>query len=141
VLVVPRRKPEEIEQYAMRVAEAWKLGREASTTAPCCSSRSRIGGVRIEVGYGLEGVLPDAVANRIIDQEIVPAFRRGDFYAASRPAWTACCASSRASRCRRPRPSPAHGVPGLFQLLPFLFVFALVGGSIFRRLLGASAAR
>src|SRR5512132_2715893 len=70
VLVVPTTQPETIEQYGIRAGEAWKLGRKG------VNDRA----VRIEVGYGLEGVLPDAVAKRIIDEEIVPRFRSGDFY-------------------------------------------------------------
>src|SRR3569832_1970288 len=62
VLIVPTTAPETLEQYSIRVAEQWKLGR-----------------LRIEVGYGLEGVRPDAIANRVTDDVIVPYFKRGDY--------------------------------------------------------------
>ena len=93
--------------------------------------------MRIEVGYGLEGVLPDAIANRIIDEDIVPQFRRGDFHGGIAAGVDRMLRVIEGEPLPAPeRRSPAHDVPGLFQLLPFLFVFALVGGSIFRGLLG-----
>jgi uncharacterized protein len=137
VLVVPTTQPEEIEQYAIRVAEAWQLGREGVDDGALLLVATQDRRVRIEVGYGLEGVLPDATANRIIDEVIVPAFRGGDYYGGI---------STGVERMLRviegeplpeaERRSPAAGVPGLSQLLPFLFVFALFGGSILRRMFG-----
>ena len=53
---------------------------QGSTTARCCVVALNDRRVRIEVGYGLEGALPDATANRIIQQDIVPQFKRGDYY-------------------------------------------------------------
>jgi len=137
VLIVPTTHPEEIEQYAIRVADAWKLGRAGVDDGALLLVAVEDRRVRIEVGYGLEGVLPDATANRIIEEDIVPRFRAGDYYAGI---------SAGADRMLRvidgeplPAPkrrSPAMSVPGLFELLPFLFVFVLVGGSILRRLFG-----
>jgi len=85
VLVVPTTQPEPIEDYAIRVAETWKLGR-----AEVAGRRVDDGllllvakndrRVRIEVGYGLEGVVPDAIAKRIVAEVIAPRFREGDFF-------------------------------------------------------------
>ena len=80
VLVVPTTRPEEIEQYAIRLADAWKLGRKGVDDGAILLVARDDRKVRIEVGYGLEGVLPDATANRIIDEDIVPRFRSGDYY-------------------------------------------------------------
>lgn len=79
VLIVPTTQPEEIEQYAIRVAEAWKIGRGGVDDGAILLVALEDRRVRIEVGYGLEGALPDATANRIIEEDIVPQFRRGDF--------------------------------------------------------------
>ncbi len=85
VLIVPTTKPEEIEQYSIRVVEQWKLGRgtvngkrvDDGALLIIAKDDHRI---RIEVGYGLEGVLTDAMSNRIIAETITPAFREGNFY-------------------------------------------------------------
>src|SRR5687768_6694249 len=66
VLIVPSTQPEVIEQYSMRVADAWKLGRKDLDDGALLLVALQDRKVRIEVGYGLEGPLPDAIANRII---------------------------------------------------------------------------
>jgi uncharacterized protein len=81
VLIVPTTQPETIEQYGIRVAEAWKIGRggdidDGVILLVAKDDRK----LRLEIGYGLEGAVPDAVSKRIIDEVIVPAFRAGDFY-------------------------------------------------------------
>jgi len=137
VLVVPTTQPEEIEQYAIRVAEAWQLGREGVDDGALLLVATQDRRVRIEVGYGLEGVLPDAIANRIIDGDIVPAFRDGDYYRGISAGVDRVLRVIEGEPLPEPkRRSPAMNVPGLFELLPFLFVIALVGGSILRRLFG-----
>lgn len=80
VLIVPSTKPEEIEQYSIRVVEKWKLGRKGVDDGILILVAKEDRRVRIEVGYGLEGILPDAKAMRIIDEQIVPNFKNGDFY-------------------------------------------------------------
>lgn len=137
VLVVPTTQPEEIEQYAIRVAEAWKLGREGVDDGALLLVAIQDRRVRIEVGYGLEGALPDATANRIIDEAIVPAFRGGDYYGGIATGVDRMLRVIEGEPLPEPeRRSPAMNVPGLFESLPFLFVLALVGGSILRRLFG-----
>ncbi len=79
ILFVSTTQPETIEQYSMRVAEAWKLGRKGVDDAVLLLVAKNDRALRIEVGYGLEGALPDAVAKRIIDEIIVPKFREEDF--------------------------------------------------------------
>ena len=79
VLLVPTTQPETIEQYAIRVAEQWKLGRRGVDDGALMLVAMKDRTVRIEVGYGLEGVLPDVTTKRIIEQYIVPRFKQGDF--------------------------------------------------------------
>ena len=79
VLLVPTTQPETIEQYAIRVAEQWKLGRKGVDDGVLLLVALKDRAVRIEVGYGLEGALPDATAKRIVEEYIVPRFRQGDF--------------------------------------------------------------
>lgn len=78
VLIVPTTAPETIEQYGIRVAEAWKLGRKGVDDGALLLVALQDRAVRIEVGYGLEGALPDAIAKRIIEEAILPRFREGD---------------------------------------------------------------
>ena len=137
VLVVATTQPEAIEQYAIRVAEAWKLGRKGVDDGAILIVARDDRKLRIEVGYGLEGALPDAIANRIIDEDIVPSFRRGDYYGGIATGVDRMLRVIEGEPLPEPEiDSPSARVPGLFHLLPFLFVFALVGGSIFRRLFG-----
>ena len=137
VLVVATTQPEAIEQYAIRVADAWKLGRKGVDDGAILIVARDDRKLRIEVGYGLEGALPDAIANRIIDEDIVPSFRRGDYYGGIATGVDRMLRVIEGEPLPEPEiDSPSARVPGLFHLLPFLFVFALVGGSIFRRLFG-----
>lgn len=80
VLIVPTTKPEEIAQYGIRVADEWKLGRKHVDDGAILIVAKDDRRLRIEVGYGLEGVLNDATARRIVSEVIVPRFARGDFY-------------------------------------------------------------
>jgi len=92
--------------------------------------------VRIEVGYALKRALPDATANRIIQQDIAPAFKRGDYYNGISTGVDRIMRVIEGELSGARVQPPAAGIPGMVHLLPFLFIFALVGGSIFRRLFG-----
>jgi uncharacterized protein len=79
VLIVPTTQPEAIEQYSIRVAEAWKIGRKKVDDGAILLIAKNDRKLRIEVGYGLEGALNDVTAKRIIDEIITPKFKNGDF--------------------------------------------------------------
>ena len=137
VLIVPSTRPEEIEQFSMRVVERWKLGRGKIDDGVLLLVAVEDRRVRIEVGYGLEGALPDAIANRIIQQDITPSFRRGDYYGGITDGVDRIMRVVEGEPLPEPElDPPAAAVPGLFSILPLLFVFVLVGGSILRRLFG-----
>jgi uncharacterized protein len=80
LLMVPSTQPETVEQYGVRVEEAWKLGRKGVDDGVLLLVAKDDRKLRIEVGYGLEGVLPDATAKRIIEEDITPRFKQGDYY-------------------------------------------------------------
>ncbi len=80
ILIVPTTKPEEIEQYTIRVVDAWKIGREKIDDGVLVVIAKDDHKMRIEVGYGLEGVIPDVIAKRVIAETMAPSFKRGDFY-------------------------------------------------------------
>src|SRR5258705_3960152 len=79
VLIVPTTVPESIEQFSIRVAEAWKIGRKKIDDGALLVVAKNDRHLRIEVGYGLEGALTDAATKRIIDEDITPKFKAGDF--------------------------------------------------------------
>ena len=80
VLLVPTTLPETVEQYAIRVFDQWKLGRKGMDDGVLLLVAKNDRKLRIEVGYGLEGAIPDAIARRVMDEDIVPLFKRGNFY-------------------------------------------------------------
>lgn len=79
VLLVATTLSEDIAQFGIRVADAWKIGRQNVDDGVILIVAKNDRKLRLEVGYGLEGVIPDAVAKRIIAETITPYFRRGDF--------------------------------------------------------------
>jgi uncharacterized protein len=143
VLIVPTTQPEAIEQYSIRVAETWKLGRKGVDDGVLLLIAKDDRTMRIEVGYGLEGVIPDAVAKRVISEIIIPFFKQGDFYGGIHAGVT------RLIRLidGEPLPPPQardNSWAGIHNLLPFAFVAAIIGGGLLRalfgRLVGASIA-
>lgn len=79
VLTIPSLKGEDLEGFSIKVAETWKIGRKGFDTGVILLIARDDRKLRIEVGYGLEGVLPDALASRIIREIIVPRFRENDY--------------------------------------------------------------
>jgi uncharacterized protein len=85
VLIVPTLEGEDIAQFGIRVADKWKIGRAKAGGARIDDGVILIVAkndrkLRIEVGYGLEGAIPDAIAKRVIAETITPYFKAGDYY-------------------------------------------------------------
>jgi uncharacterized protein len=135
VLVVPSTQPEDITQYSIRVAEQWKLGRKGMDDGALLLVAKNDRTLRIEVGYGLEGAIPDAIAKRIIEEIIVPRFRQGDFHGGI---------DAGVDRMMRiiqgePLPEPAHSdanPDAVERNLPLLFFAALIAGGLLRAVFG-----
>jgi uncharacterized protein len=139
VLIVPTTSPETIEQYSIRVAEAWKIGRKKIDDGALVVVAKNDRHLRIEVGYGLEGSLTDVTTKRIIDEDITPKFKSGDF------AGGIAAGINRMIRVidgeSLPAPEPAHWQsPGWFSsidpLNPFLIIPVLLFGGMMRSVLG-----
>ena len=79
VLIVASTQPEDIAQYAQRVYDQWKIGRQGVDDGVLLVVAKDDRRVRIQPGYGLEGAIPDATASRVIQEYLVPKFRTGDF--------------------------------------------------------------
>ena len=79
VLIVPTTQPEDIAQYSTRVFDQWAIGRKGVDDGVLLLVAKDDRRVRIEPGYGLEGAIPDAIANRVIQEYLVPHFRQNDY--------------------------------------------------------------
>lgn len=136
VLLVPTTGEETIEQYGIRVAEAWRLGRRGVDDGLLLLVAKQDRTLRIEVGYGLEGVIPDAIANRVIDEIMVPRFQAGDFYGGTREGLARLMGLIEGEPLPPPqRPTRAEG-QDLQHLLPIAFFGYFVLSGILGRLLG-----
>jgi len=139
VLIVPTTDGEAIEQFSLRVAEAWKIGRKKIDDGALLVIAKNDRRLRIEVGYGLEGALTDVTTKRIIDEDITPKFKAGDF------AGGVSAGVNRMIRVvegeKLPEPEPPHWQsPGLFNTIdpfnPFVLAFVFIVGSALRAALG-----
>jgi len=80
VLITGTTFPEPIESFSIRVADAWKIGRKGVSDGIIVVVAKSDRVMRLEIGYGLEGAIPDATAKRLIDEVFIPGFREGNFY-------------------------------------------------------------
>jgi uncharacterized protein len=136
VLVVPTTEPETIEQYGIRVAEQWKLGRKGVDDGVILIVAKNDRTLRIEVGYGLEGALNDATCKRIISEIIVPRFRQGDFFGGITDGVNRMIRVIQGEPLPEPSASPALDAKDLRQFAPLVLVLALVVGAVLRSVLG-----
>jgi uncharacterized protein len=136
VLIVPTSEPETIEQYALRVAEQWKVGRKKVDDGAVLVVAKNDRAVRIEVGYGLEGALTDATSKRIISEIIVPQFKQGDFYGGITAGVDQIIRVIDGEALPEPSGKPAGGIAGIQQYVPIIFILALVVGGLLRTVLG-----
>lgn len=147
VLIVSSTRPEPIESYALRVAEAWRLGRKGVDDGVLFVVARDDRRMRIEVGYGLEGAVPDAIAKRIISEVVAPRFKAGDFPGGVEAGVAALTAQVNGETLPAPTPSAAVAEDqqmGLEEAVVLGIIFTLVVGSvlkaIFGRLLGSTIA-
>lgn len=135
VLIVPSTQPEDIEQYGIRVAEAWKLGRKGIDDGAILLVAKDDRRARIEVGYGLEGALPDAIANRILSETVTPRFKLGDYDGGVEKGVDQMISVVNGE----PLPQPdkkweRHN--GLGNMLPLLLVVVFVASGVLRAIFG-----
>jgi uncharacterized protein len=135
VLIVPSTQPEEIEQYGIRVAEAWKLGRKSVDDGAILIVAKNDRRVRIEVGYGLEGALPDAIASRIIAETVTPHFKLGDYDGGVEAGVNQMISVVNGEPLPEPDKKWEH-TPRITHLLPFLLVVVVVAGGVLRSMFG-----
>jgi uncharacterized protein len=140
VLIVPTTEPETIEQFSIRVAEAWKIGRKKIDDGALLVVAKNDHKLRIEVGYGLEGALTDVTSRRIIDEIIVPRFKTGDFVGGISVGVDRIIRIIDGEPLPAPKPEASHSVdPGMFFDLifsPFGFIGYAAIAAIMRGLMG-----
>jgi uncharacterized protein len=135
VLIVPSTQPEEIEQFGIRVADAWKLGRKGVDDGAILIVAKNDRRVRIEVGTGLEGAIPDAIANRIIDETVAPRFKTGDFDGGVEAGIDQMISVVNGEPLPEPDRKWEH-TGNLPHLLPLLLVVVFVASGVLRALFG-----
>jgi uncharacterized protein len=143
VLIVPTTKPEEIEQYSIRVVERWKLGRAKADDGALLLVARNDRRLRIEVGHGLEGVLTDAKSRRIIEEIVAPRFRNGDYAGGISAGLNQMIRAidgeplpapdRRRRRSSQRADEPVDGTPGV-RIVIALFIGLMAGNFLLRRL-------
>ncbi|HEY0851433.1 MAG TPA: TPM domain-containing protein [Bradyrhizobium sp.] len=139
VLIVPTTDGEAIEQFSLRVAEAWKIGRKKVDDGALLVVAKNDRRLRIEVGYGLEGVLTDVTTKRIIDEVITPKFKGGDFAGGISDGVSRMIGLVNGEKL--PEPEPPHWEsPALGNYIdpfnPFVLAFVFIVSSALRAALG-----
>ncbi|HEY6923428.1 MAG TPA: TPM domain-containing protein [Steroidobacteraceae bacterium] len=136
VLIVPTTQPETIEQYGIRVAEQWKLGRKGVDDGAILIVAKSDRTLRIEVGYGLEGVLNDATAKRIVSEIIVPRFRQGDFAGGIHDGVDRMVRVIEGEKLPQPGGSSGQGDTGMGTYALVALLFAVFLGGLLRLVFG-----
>ena len=136
VLMVATTAPEEVEQYALRVAEQWKLGRKKVDDGAILVVAKNDRAMRIEVGYGLEGALSDLTSKRIISETILPRFKGGDFYGGITAGVDQIIRVIDGEPLPAPTARAPQGIGDVQQYAPMLFIVALAVGGVLRATLG-----
>ena len=136
VLMVATTAPEEVEQYALRVAEQWKLGRKKIDDGAILVVAKNDRAMRIEVGYGLEGALSDLTSKRIINETILPRFKGQDFYGGITAGVDQIIRVIDGEPLPAPTARAPQGIGDVQQYAPMLFILALAVGGVLRATLG-----
>ncbi len=140
ILTIPSLEGENIEEFSIRVAEAWKIGQQQKDNGILFIVSKQERKVRVEVGRGLEGKLTDLMAGRIIDQVIKPRFRQGDFDGGFIAGTSALIAATRGEFKAEKGPVRRRqkGFPPFLTYFLFVGIFVLILGA-FSRVLGGIA--
>jgi uncharacterized protein len=142
ILIVPTARPEDIFSFAQRVASSWKIGRKEVGDGLVLTVAKNDRDVDIRVAATLQGAIPDVVAGRIIREQILPAFRAGDFAGGLNVAVDSIAALVAGEKLPPPRAETgAKRAPSLRgfdwqDLALFLFVGVPIVGRILSSVLG-----
>jgi uncharacterized protein len=126
VAIFPELAGDSLEDFTVRTAQAWRTGRKGLDNGVVLFVFPRDHKLRLEVGYGLEGALPDAIAKRIIEERIAPRFRTGDFAGGLEAGIEAVFEATRGEFKPAPRPAAGPAVSPVVLLLAILAVIMLL---------------
>jgi len=131
LLTIPTLDGEDIEGFSIRVAERWKIGQKGFDNGVILVVAPKDRKLRLEVGYGLEGILPDALASRIIGQFIVPRFRDNDYSGGISSGLDAVLKTIRGEPLPEAARRKTRGTNSgsLLNLVPLVFLLLLFAGA------------
>ena len=135
VLIVPSTQPEDIAQYSIRVTDAWKLGRKGVGDGVLVLIANDDHKMRIEVGRGLEGAIPDLYAKRVITETIAPKFKQGDFFGGINSGLDSLIGLVDGEALPAPSNPKLRG-GGIENMLPLLLFGGLISGMMLRGVFG-----
>ena len=115
-----------LEDFTVRTAESWRVGRKDWDNGAVLFVFVQDRKLRIETGYGLEGALPDALARRILDEQVVPRFRQGDWTGGLEAGIDGILAATRGEYKAPPDERRPRGLPLPTLLIPIFFVVLLL---------------
>lgn len=120
-----------LEDYAHRIFQSWQIGQKNKNNGVLLLVFTQDRRMRIEVGYGLEGALPDALAKRIIEEQIAPHFRQGDYNGGLSAGVNAILQATRGeykgtSRTVAENGQPVSPVAGFIILIVIIAIFVLL---------------
>ena len=138
ILLISSTAPEAIEQYSIRVADAWKLGRKGIDDGVILivakDNPKALRRLRIEAGRGIQGTVTDAQSKRILQDVIAPYFRQNDYYGGLTAAITALSALMDQEHLPAPNgKKAADGGNTLSDWLPILLLFLFFAATIYQR--------
>ena len=123
VLLIPALEGDSLEDFSIRLAEKWKIGQKGRNNGAILLIVKNERKLRLEVGYGLEGALPDALAGSIIRNEISPKFKEGQFYVGIDAGIKAIMAATKGEyRPAKKNPQGSQGLPLWVPLVLILVV-------------------
>ncbi|MBT1705998.1 TPM domain-containing protein, partial [Chryseosolibacter indicus] len=125
VLIIPTLDDYPIEDYTLKVSEKWRLGQQGKDNGVLLFVAINDRKVRIEVGYGLEGVLPDALCNQIIRNEIAPNFRQNDYEGGIQAATSAILKAIAGEYKAESKPSGRRRNNG-GSIVPFIIILIII---------------
>jgi uncharacterized protein len=126
VAVFPELPSPSLEDFTVRTAQAWRVGRKKLDNGAVLFVFVKDRKARIETGYGLEGALPDVTAHRILDEQLAPHFRQGDYAGGLNAAVDAMLAATRGEYTASPAPAPPRAGSGGDIGVGFFLVVAVL---------------